>query len=129
MKGFLKDGPAIAAGIILQHGFELENNLERCREKIENYRVHGGDRGLTEREMRKACELPPAPVSADDEQGMPVGIILSQEGASQTTPLPSPADASSVVRRCIIKHMLDKGYDSIRAGYFKNIPLIDVSSS
>lgn len=59
LKVFLSSGPCIAAGLHLQHGFEAKNDRLRCRTLIEQYAALGGDGGLTEDTMRKACGLKP----------------------------------------------------------------------
>lgn len=40
--------PAIAAGLRLQHGFELRTSRDECAKLIEDYVTLGGDMGLTE---------------------------------------------------------------------------------
>ena len=124
MKEFLGGSQAIAAGLILQHAFEAEYNLVGCRKKIEDYRVHGGDHGLTEREMRIACELPPAPPLTTGEDGLPVGIVLTPEtpGESETK-----VDVSTL-RQDTIKSMLDRGLDYITRAYFNLVPISDRSN-
>ena len=57
LKEFLVSGPAIAASLVLQHGFEMKFGREQCLSLIENYAGLGGDAGLTEDKMRAACSL------------------------------------------------------------------------
>ena len=57
LKKVLQSGPAVLAGLRIQHGFELKYSKERCREIIETYASLGGDCGLTEDKMRLACGL------------------------------------------------------------------------
>jgi hypothetical protein len=57
LKSFLSTGPACAAGLRLQHGFETMNSPIDCRNRIESYAALGGDAGLTEDSMRIACGL------------------------------------------------------------------------
>ena len=47
LKRFLVSGPAIAAALRLQHGFECKHSREQCF-AIETYAALGGDCGLTE---------------------------------------------------------------------------------
>ena len=47
LKKFLSSGPASAAGIRLQHGFESLHSPTECRNCIEAYAALGGDDGLT----------------------------------------------------------------------------------
>ncbi len=57
LKTFLSSGPASAAGLRLQHGFEAIHSPEECRHSIEAYAALGGDDGLTEDSMRISCGL------------------------------------------------------------------------
>ena len=59
LPAFVISGPAIAAGLQLQHAFETGHSKQDCLDMIENYAVWGGDNGLTETVMREACGLPP----------------------------------------------------------------------
>ena len=52
-------GPAIAAGLQMQHAFEATHGEQDCRDIIENYAHWGKDHGLTEDTMREACGLAP----------------------------------------------------------------------
>ena len=62
LEAFLTSGPAVAAGLQLQHAFEMEHSKDECVDMIEQYVSWGGDYGLTETTMRKACKLPPRDV-------------------------------------------------------------------
>lgn len=57
LKKFLSSGPAAAAGLRLQHGFEALHSPADCRHRIEAYAALGGDDGMTEDCMRLACGL------------------------------------------------------------------------
>ena len=59
LKEFLVSGPAIAAGVRTQHAFESRHNREACEKLIADYVLNGGDDGITEKTIRKACGLPP----------------------------------------------------------------------
>ena len=56
---FLTSSAAVAAGLQLQHAFEMQHSKQECVDMIENYVMWGGDHGLTEDTMRIACKLPP----------------------------------------------------------------------
>ena len=55
LQAFLTSGPAVAAGLQIQHAFEMKFNKDDCVNIIENYVSFGGDGGLTEDTMRAAC--------------------------------------------------------------------------
>jgi hypothetical protein len=55
LRDFLVSGPAIAAGLCLQHGIELKFARDQCCQMIEDYAALGGDGGLTVTSMRMAC--------------------------------------------------------------------------
>ena len=58
LKAFLEGGPAIAAMLKQQHGFETLHSRQVCLQIIEVF-ARGG---ITERKMREACGLQPRPV-------------------------------------------------------------------
>lgn len=64
LEAFLTSGPAVAAALQMQHAFEMEYSKEECVRMIEEFVTWGGDFGLTEATMRKACSLPPRDVTA-----------------------------------------------------------------
>ena len=53
LRAFLESGPAIAASLFLQHGFESHHSRERCRDLIEKMAVEG----VAEKKIREACGL------------------------------------------------------------------------
>ena len=55
LRAFLESGPAIAASLQHQHGFEARCSKEYCRKIIEEAATDG----LTEVKVREACGLPP----------------------------------------------------------------------
>eukprot|EP00435_Cladocopium_sp_Y103_P008302 s3962_g2.t1 len=57
LKQFLASAPASAAGLRIQHAFELEHCQADCVHMIDEYAT-GGDDFLTEDKMRVACGLP-----------------------------------------------------------------------
>ena len=56
LKQFLISAPACAAGLRIQHAFELQHSQTDCVQIIDDYAT-GGDDFLTEDKMRKACGL------------------------------------------------------------------------
>ena len=59
LRTFVESGPAIAAAIRIQYGFECNHSVDQCRQLIESYVTGGGDGGLTDAKMRESCGLPP----------------------------------------------------------------------
>ncbi|CAE7506749.1 unnamed protein product [Symbiodinium sp. CCMP2592] len=55
LRSFLESGPAIAAALQQQHGFESHYSRQDCFQLIEDYALSG----LTERKVREACGLRP----------------------------------------------------------------------
>ena len=77
---FPKD-PDLSRFLQIQHGFESKYGKQECLDMIENYVTWGGDGGLTEAVMRKACKLPPRNVrSAATRAG---GVICVEEGEEE----------------------------------------------
>ena len=70
---FLTSPPAVAAALQIQHGFESKYGKQECLDMVENYVTWGGDGGLTEAVMRKACNL---------HRGMFGPLLLVQEELS-----------------------------------------------
>lgn len=109
LKPFLSSGPCIAAGLRFQHGFELRHNRIRCRSLIEEYAALGGDRGLTEDTMRKACGLKPR---ARAEGGVEPAVVavLSQTPPEGARPAAvEPVDELQHVSSLITEKMLERG--------------------
>jgi len=59
MEEFFVSGPAVAAGLKLQHAFECQHSKERCREIVVWYTRQGGDLGVGQKYLREACGLKP----------------------------------------------------------------------
>ena len=74
----LNSGPASAAGIRLQHGFETLHSPIECRNCIEAYAALGGDDGLTEDSMRMACGLKARDRRNDVAPGAAALVAVSQ---------------------------------------------------
>ena len=69
LKVFLESGPAVAAGLRIQHAFETKHRKKDCEAIIEGYAYLGGDLGITEAKMRQACGLRPRVRHAHLNQG------------------------------------------------------------
>eukprot|EP00959_Pyramimonas_sp_CCMP1952_P142475 2982899-Pyramimonas_sp.AAC.1 len=54
LKPFMQSGPAIAAGLQRQLGFERKYGEAAARSVIDDYCLRGGDHGRTEKYMRQA---------------------------------------------------------------------------
>ena len=96
LQDFVTSGPAIAAAIRIQHGFETQHNAEACRTLIEQYSARGGDEGLTEETMRKSCGLPALPTN-DGGTGVTAAVLrqVAAETDSLTQPVAGSASAKS----------------------------------
>ena len=106
---FVISTPAVGAAIRMQHAFESRHSQADCLRLIDAYCNQGGDRGLTEKTMRKACGLP-LHGGDDNTAGGATSVALRQ--AVEADDLPSqkdPADIPSVlegVAHRLVKHML-----------------------
>jgi hypothetical protein len=83
LKNFLSSGPASAAGIRLQHGFETLHSPEECRHNIEEYAALGGDDGLTEDSMRISCGLKARDRRNDDAPGGAAPLVAESQPVEQ----------------------------------------------
>ena len=122
LKPFLRSAVAVAAGLMLQHGFESLHNEEACRDVINEYVLRGGDGGLTEKHMRQACGLPPvAEVSPEGGHiAMPAGVSFGSQEDVRTDGEKEPME---VLRKALIEQMLEKDIDSISLTVFARLPL------
>ena len=59
LEAFYASGPAVAAGLKLQHAFEQTHDLGACRAEIIKYTRQGGDDGVGMAYIREACGLKP----------------------------------------------------------------------
>ena len=100
LQDFLTSGPAVAAGLQLQHSFEMQHNKEQCIDLIENYVSWGGDGGLTEDTMRSACRLPPIERRAASTHAAAVIRVEDEEEEKKTT------DEFAVAHRALVEYML-----------------------
>ena len=95
LEAFYVSGPAIAAGLKIQHGFERLHNLAACRAEIIRYTRQGGDQGVGVAYMREACGLKPL-AEMHDAPGSklgPLGLLL-QPSAEQKSDLDRVPQAS-----------------------------------
>ena len=80
MEEFFISGPAVVAGIKIQHAFECLYTRDKCREIIVWYTRQGGDLGVGQKYLRDACGLKPigAPqnAKADDAPEPPKSVEL-----------------------------------------------------
>ena len=77
-KDFLTSGSGVAAGLRIQHSFAENNNLQDCRRIVQTFECLGGDKGVMEKYIRKACGLPPN--EANDT--LPDGTHVHHAGAA-----------------------------------------------
>jgi hypothetical protein len=85
LEAFLTSGPAVAAGLQLQHAFEMDHGKDQCIDMIEQYVSWGGDHGLTEATMRRACKLPPRDVrEATTRAGAVLDVVEVDEDKEDT---------------------------------------------
>ncbi|CAE7209382.1 unnamed protein product, partial [Symbiodinium microadriaticum] len=97
LRSFLESGPAIAAALIQQHGFESHYSRQECVQMIEDYALSG----FTERKVREACGLrPPEEPTAMNPHGNLAAILKrneddSAQGEILTTPV-EKANAAAV---------------------------------
>lgn len=133
LKHFLQSGPAIAAGLRLQHAFEAKHSKADCLRLVTEYTLSGRDRGITEKYLRRACGLPDksraAPPDAAPREGMPaeanrldlpVGVYVEA-----TPPEASPAQPSVLehARVATVTYMLKEHKDKITQNLFRSVTL------
>ena len=109
MQAFLTSGPAVAAGLQMQHSFEMQYNKEQCVDLIENYVSWGRDGGLTENTMRSACRLPPIERRTVSTHAAAVIRIEDEEEDKKTS------NEFRVAHRALVDYMLarKKAYATI----------------
>ncbi|CAK0822133.1 unnamed protein product, partial [Prorocentrum cordatum] len=121
LKPFMQSGPAIAAGLQRQLGFERKCGEAAARSVIDDYCLRGGDNGITEKYMRQACLLPepskPKPSGQSSAAAPPPGVDFEVgAGGSQETVEPM------VQLRCrLLGQMLERSFDALTFPYFKQI--------
>ena len=91
LREFLESGPAIAASLHQQLGFERRHSRDVCRKMIEAYAASG----CTERKMRNACGLlPQTEKAAPAELKQAAASVAPPEGTEKS----SPSSADDVLR-------------------------------
>ena len=96
MEAFYTYGPAIAAGVKLQHGLEHEHDVSACRRLITHFTRQGGDRGAGMKYIRMGCGLkvtPPAQAAVKEgevedtkEEVLAETLGIAAEPSSQDDP-------------------------------------------
>ena len=123
LRHFLKSGPAIAAGLVVQHGFELGHSREACLAKIDNWAVLGKDEGLTESVMREACGLRPRPASAGRLKDHAISVLAGNPSQDSGNAASQGNDSWSQLLSHLIDHCLKHNKDGVTTTVFKYLPL------
>jgi hypothetical protein len=114
LKQFLMSGPAVAAALQMQHGFETKYSQSECEFMIEEYCELGGDKNLTEDTMRLACGLALRDRRNDDGPG--VGLADAPDSQNVT----AAADSSlTVVAVAIMAQMVSENKEVYTRKAFK----------
>eukprot|EP00435_Cladocopium_sp_Y103_P017516 s1987_g4.t1 len=114
LKVFLTSSAASAAGLRIQHAFELQHSQADCMQIIEDY-VSGGDDFLTEDKMRKACGLSLRARHLETGDG---GVGLLHVSDSQEERDAKDAQYKSLFT-WLFEHLLSKGLSDITQWEFK----------
>jgi len=113
LRKFLVSGPASAAGLRFQPGFEAVNSRDACYARIEAWAALGGDGGLTEDSMRIACGLP----LRDRREEQAAGVALLPPD-SQPDAVDEYKKGLETVLQTVIKKLITDGRDSITQKMF-----------
>ena len=134
---FYVSGPALAAGLKIQSGFEDTYDKDACFQLIEKYTRGGGDLGVGVRFMRECCGLKPLDEPSllehpqDDgadtaaEEPPPVQLHLEPpRGREDPDEQQSRVDVSviSVTLQCV-SFLLDKHLDGLTPSYLAQCKL------
>lgn len=121
LRDFLTSGPAAAAGIYLQHGFEVRHSRDECHAMIERYAALGGDGGLTEDSMRLACGLQLRDRRTEAVAGGDAPMLLSdsQEGDERAVYL----NGLQVAQSLIITRLMKDSSDHMTSAMFGYVTL------
>ena len=114
LKQFLTSSASSAAGLRIQHAFELQHSQADCMQIIEDY-VSGGDDFLTEDKMRKACGLSLRARHLETGDG---GVGLLHISDSQEERDVEDSQYKSLFE-WIFEHLLSKGLSDITLWEFK----------
>ncbi len=121
LKKFLVSPPVIAAGLHIQHGFEVLHNADACRQIIENYAALGGDDGLTEKTMRGACGLKERDRRLDPAPGARIHIL--DDEAPSMGPSQTADDSLKTVAKLIMGKCIAEGRDFYTLKMLKRLAL------
>ena len=114
LKYFMQAKPATLAELISQWKFMRQNSMQDCHDKIDNYAFRGGDCGIGDKSLRKACGLPHVskqhdtikPDGGEVQIVLPKGVDLGLfPGDSEET---NKATAFAVLKHDVVKFMLHK---------------------
>lgn len=108
LESFYTSGPAVAAGLKIQHAFERTHSMEDCRQVLIEYTRLGGDNGVGMAYLREACGLP-AMSDLPQEQASALGSVahLLAPDAKQT----AEVDRVAQVSETLMRHLVTKGVD------------------
>ena len=125
---FLISGPGVAAGHVIQLAHECDYDESRCRSIISGYVLGGGDKGLTEKTLRDACRLPPAPERKRGERidltTLGLDVTVGNDASNQ-----SNEHFLETTTLYYARQMLDRSWDHITVTYFLQIPLSSEGSN
>ena len=105
--------PAIAASLVIQHGFEGLRPREECFALIENY----ANRRFTEDTMRVARGLPPKVRPTDD---VSLAVPLDPSGQDEKKEI---SDQLRCVADCVLQDCLQKVKNVLTKGMFRYVKL------
>ena len=114
LKQFLISSGACAAGLRLQHAFELQHSRDDCVQMIEDYAT-GGDGFLTEDKMRKACDLELRVRHQETAMGG-VGLLHVSDSQEERD---LEEKQYTALRDCLVEHMLETCVSDITIWEFK----------
>ncbi|CAK0887523.1 unnamed protein product [Prorocentrum cordatum] len=121
LKPFMQSGPAIAAGLQRQLGFERKNGEAASRSLIDDYCLRGGGNGITEKCMRQACLLPepsrPKPGGQSNAAAPPPGVDF-EVGVGESQDAEEPM---ARLRRQLLHQMLERSFDALTFSYFRQM--------
>ncbi|CAK0891385.1 unnamed protein product [Prorocentrum cordatum] len=112
LKPFMQSGPAIAAGLQRQLGFERKYGEAASRSLIDDYCLRGGDNGITE----NTCDRP-KPGGQSSAAAPPPGVDFDVgAGGSQDAEEPM-----AQLRRQLLHQMLERSFDALTFSYLKQM--------
>ncbi|CAE7796366.1 unnamed protein product [Symbiodinium sp. CCMP2592] len=104
LKDFLRSGPAVAAALRIQHGFETLHTRQHCVDKIENY----ANQPFTEDRIRSACGLPKKVRSGESAAQLRLPVDPSSQ-EDEDDNKKSEVDSFSPIGELIKSHCLQSG--------------------